>query len=599
MEETASLLKKGEFFMVNAPKKVVVAPGLVFDAAELATEVVASLGNRGGGKSNGAAVIAEGLIGASIPVVVLDYVGIWFSICLMADGKTASPYRIPVLGGSHGDITLSPTVGSVVAEALASRQSSAILDISSFSKQDRCRFATDFAEAFFRAKKRHAGPVQLLLEEAQRFAPQKLVMGQERMLGAFEEIGEVGRNYGIGLHLISQRPQKINKDLLNLADVVFGYRTNGVLERRAISDWVQEKGVEGRDDVQGELPGLERGQAIVWCPSRRIYGKYAVRKKSTYDAGATPLYVKADVQMKPLDLGELEKAMVEVVREAKAKDPRVLMAEIVELRRQLAVKSSAVREVFVFPKELRRVVVEARGALSESGKTLSKISDSVGQLAEKMSELHRAVDTIEIFRGEAMVGTSYKMTNRREVVVEEIPVSGGRTATYFSSSPPAVLATGMKDLTKCARTLLGVLAQRGEANDSQIAALSGYRRTLSTFSNGMGELRAHGYVEGTSSGRRATATGKEAFGPVEPLPEGKNLLRYWVNRLDKCQRTMLEAIYEAGTMSREELARVTGYDINTSTFSNGVGGIKRLDLVHGLGGGDLTIADVFRRGGEA
>ena len=144
----------GEHIMVNMHKKIVVAPGLAFDAAELATEVVASLGNRGGGKSNGASVIAEGLIGASVQVVVLDYVGIWFSICLAEDGKTVSPYRIPVLGGAHGDISLAATSGAVVAEALASRRSSAILDISGFSKQDRCRFATDFAEAFFRAKKR-------------------------------------------------------------------------------------------------------------------------------------------------------------------------------------------------------------------------------------------------------------------------------------------------------------------------------------------------------------------------------------------------------------------------------------------------------------
>ena len=141
--------------MTGVASKLVIAPGLTFDAAELATEVVASLGNRGGGKSNGAAVIAEGLIASAVQVVVLDYVGIWFSICLMPDGKTVSPYRIPVLGGAHGDIALAATAGIVVAEALASRRSSAILDISGFSKQDRCRFATDFAEAFFRAKKKH------------------------------------------------------------------------------------------------------------------------------------------------------------------------------------------------------------------------------------------------------------------------------------------------------------------------------------------------------------------------------------------------------------------------------------------------------------
>jgi hypothetical protein len=587
--------------MASSYKKIVVALGLAFDAAELATEVVASLGNRGGGKSNGAAVIAEGLIGAGVQVVVLDYVGIWFSICLKEDGKTASPYRIPVLGGVHGDISLAATSGAVVAEALASRRSSAILDISGFSKQDRCRFATDFAEAFFRAKKRNPSPVQLLLEEAQRFAPQKLVMGQERMLGAFEEIGEVGRNYGIGLHLISQRPQKINKDLLNLADVVFGYRTNGVLERKAIADWVQEKGAEGRDDVQGELPGLERGQAIVWCPSRRIYGKYAVQKKTTYDAGATPLYVKADVRMEPLDLGELEKTMGEAAEEARANDPRALRAEIASLRRSFESRDrSSVGQERVVVREVvsekwLKAVEAARDVVAFSQRGLARFFELGADLKKLEVNIQRVLRSLDVVRADmvARVGATEKLGARREVVVKELPVAEGRKATYSSSSPDVRDVS----LTKCARALLGVLAQRGRATDSQVAALSGYRRTSSTFSNGMSELRTKKYMMGTPDCREVTLEGKAAFGPVEPLPEGEELLRYWTNRLDKCAGCMLAAIYEVGTLSRNELALATDYRITSSTFSNGVSKLRKLDLVTGLNGGDLTIADVFMRAG--
>jgi DNA helicase HerA-like ATPase len=163
-------------------KYVGVSTGLSFPAAELATEVIASLANRGGGKSNGAAVIVEGLLRAEIPVVVIDYVGIWSSLRLKTDGKTPSEFFIPVLGGPHGDIPLAPSAGAVVAEALAEGQSSAVLDVSSFSKADRCRFAADFAESFFRAKKKHPGPVQLVLEEAQRYIPQRLFHGMERMV---------------------------------------------------------------------------------------------------------------------------------------------------------------------------------------------------------------------------------------------------------------------------------------------------------------------------------------------------------------------------------------------------------------------------------
>ena len=200
-------------------------------------------------------MIVEGLLRADVPVVVLDYVGIWPSLRLCADGKTPSEYAIPILGGPHGDVALTALAGTVVAEGLAERHSSAVLDVSGFSKGDRCRFAADFAEVFFRAKKRHPGPVQLVLEEAQRFIPQKLFHGLERMLGAFQEVAEVGRNYGIGLDLISQRPQKIDKDVLNLADTLFAYRTIGVLERKAVAEWVQEKGAEGDRASTTSCPG--------------------------------------------------------------------------------------------------------------------------------------------------------------------------------------------------------------------------------------------------------------------------------------------------------------------------------------------------------
>ena len=325
-------------------KTIHLSRGLTLPAADLATEVVASLGQRGSGKTNGAGVIAEGLLAAGVQVIVLDHVGIWFSLRLSEDGKHPSPYQIPVLGGQHGDIALVATTGTVVAEALARSGSSAVLDVSTFSKGDRCRFAADFAESFFAAKKLHPGPVQILLEEAQRYVPQKLFAGQglERMLGAFEEIAEVGRNYGVGLHLISQRPQKINKDVLNLADTVLAYRSNGVLERKAISDWVQEKGAEGRKEMHDELPGLARGTAIVWSPNRKIYGPYAIVKKSTYDAGATPTHARAAVKTKRLDLDSLESAMGKAVEEAKANDPRALKARIAELQRELEKKGSAV-----------------------------------------------------------------------------------------------------------------------------------------------------------------------------------------------------------------------------------------------------------------
>ncbi len=46
----------------------------------------------------------------------------------------------------------------------------------------------------------------LHVEEAQLLVPQRVMRGGERMLGAFESLVKLGRNFGIGVSLISQRP---------------------------------------------------------------------------------------------------------------------------------------------------------------------------------------------------------------------------------------------------------------------------------------------------------------------------------------------------------------------------------------------------------
>lgn len=607
-------------------KTIHLARGLTIPAADLATEVVASLGQRGSGKSNGAGVIAEGLLASGVQVIVLDHVGIWFSLRLDESGKRPSPYRIPVLGGQHGDIALVATTGAVVAEALARSGSSAVLDVSAFSKGDRCRFAADFAEAFFAAKKLHPGPVQILLEEAQRYVPQKLFAGQglERMLGAFEEIAEVGRNYGVGLHLISQRPQKINKDVLNLADTVLAYRSNGVLERKAISEWVQEKGAEGRKEMHDELPGLARGTAIVWSPNRAIYGAYAIEKKETYDAGATPTHARAAVKTKRLDLDQLEEAMGAAVEQAKANDPRALKAEIERLKKSgttAALEREVVQLKMALEHEKSKHTAKTveREVVSKAGvQRLERLVEKLVKSEERFVEIGLA----------AIDGQRDRLAQAQQVVVAELgnvhaalrkamqspPVTRPTADHIFiqrNGTPPDALprpAAGVRtakapvtdallgdtELPKYALDLLNVVAQRGVVSDVQISALSGYRRTSSAFGKMLGKLTAAGLIEGDPRERRITAGGRNRAGAVEAPPTGKALLDHWLARLTGYEALFLKTIHKNGTISRTDLAGVTGRSMNSSAFGKTIGALQRLALVDGPRGGDLTIAESFR-----
>lgn len=592
-------------------KTVHLARGLSFPAAELATEVVASLGQRGSGKSNGAGVIAEGLLAAGVQVIVLDHVGIWWALRMDETGKHPSPYEIPVLGGQHGDLALVPTTGAVVAEALAKSASSAVLDVSAFSKGDRCRFAADFAEAFFRTKKLHPGAVQILLEEAQRYVPQKLFAGQglERMLGAFEEIAEVGRNFGVGLHLISQRPQKINKDVLNLADTVLAYRANGVLERKAISEWVQEKGAEGRKEMHDELPGLARGTAVVWSPSRAIYGQYAIQKKTTYDAGATPIQARAAVKTKRLDLDKLEEVMGAAVEEAKANDPRALKARVAELERELAKKPDAAAPT----KTIERSVLKEADM-----KRLERLVDKLGKGEERLAEIgiaaldaqrDRLAQAQQAVVSEAgnmrtLLGTLAAGLPRNQAMAESFkrnygPANGVASPRRVRAEAPGRRLTDAPPtdpgtLPQYALDLLNVVAQRGKASDAQISTLSGYRRTSSAFPKMLGKLTAAGLIEGVPRERVITEAGRERAGAVEALPIGRALLDHWLSKLTGYERLFLQTIYDAGTITREALAERTQRSLGSSAFPKTIGALVRLALIEAPRGGDLTIAESFR-----
>ena len=72
---------------------------------------------------------------------------------------------------------------------------------------------------------------------------------------------------------------------------------------------------------------------VLIAETGEIYDRFAIIKKSTYDAGATPTHARAAVKTKRLDLDSPESAMGKAVEEAKATDPRALNAEIERLKK--------------------------------------------------------------------------------------------------------------------------------------------------------------------------------------------------------------------------------------------------------------------------
>jgi hypothetical protein len=94
-------------------------PGLVLPV-EAVTETFAILAKRGAGKTYTAAVLVEEMMGAGLPVVIVDPVGVWWGLRSSADGTTEG-LPVVIFGGDHADLPLAATVSDPLPGDLSSR----------------------------------------------------------------------------------------------------------------------------------------------------------------------------------------------------------------------------------------------------------------------------------------------------------------------------------------------------------------------------------------------------------------------------------------------------------------------------------------------
>lgn len=134
---------------------------------EAVVETFAVLGRRGSGKTSTAVVMAEEMIGAGMPVVVVDPLGVWWGLRSSADGK-GEGLPVVIFGGDHADVPLSDKAGAVIADAVVSGRFPTILDVSELSKSAMRRFMADFFERLY-ATNREA--LHLIVDEADLMAP--------------------------------------------------------------------------------------------------------------------------------------------------------------------------------------------------------------------------------------------------------------------------------------------------------------------------------------------------------------------------------------------------------------------------------------------
>ena len=117
-------------------------------------------------------------------------------------------------------------------------------------------------------------PIFALFEEGHRFAP---ASGDAPSLGIMRTITSEGRKFGFGLGIISQRPSKIDQDVLSQCGTQISMKIRNPSDQDAIETSVEAAG----EDVLRELPGLTPGQAIVSGDAMNTPALIQVRERRT------------------------------------------------------------------------------------------------------------------------------------------------------------------------------------------------------------------------------------------------------------------------------------------------------------------------------
>lgn len=545
--------------------------------ADAVTQTLACIGRKGAGKTYLASMLAEQMLDLGAQVVILDPVGNWFGLRVAADGKGKGK-DIFIAGGEHGDVPTLPEAGARFARLVVEKNVSMVLDVSGFRQGERKRFAADFAEEFFHLKKTQRSAVHLFVEEAQLFVPQRCGPEEARMLGAFENIIRLGRNYGVGATLISQRPQSVNKEVLSQVECLCVLQVNGSHERKALEEWVQEAGADRK--LVGELPGLARGEGYVWSPSwLRVFERVRFAKKTTFDASATPEVGRATktALLTAVDVEALKADLQSVIASAEKGDPKLLRRKIAELERAASQ---------IVPRDSE-----------ETNRRLAEAEASVLKLTQSLSEAHARCQTLQgyVSAMQKIQVAAETMRPLEPVVAPAPPATGSaarekilRESRMLSNrfSPVRVKVESNGHLRAGARRMLACLCQwfPSGRTESQVAAQVQMKKTSGTWSAYKSDLRGGGYVEIRGDGLwYATETGREYLGadiPETPTSTDE-VVALWSTKLRKGAREMLDVLvnHKGRAVYREQLGVAVGLEPSSGTFSAYLSDLKQAGLI--------------------
>ena len=508
---------------------------------------IAIVGTSGSGKTYAAKGFVEQLLDCGARVTIVDPLGVWWGLRASADG-TAPGYPVIVFGGKHADVPITAEMGAALGHLVATQPLVSIVDLSTLrGSTARRRFMAAFCQTLYETNEE---PHQLILDEADLWAPQRPIKGWESLLGDIEEIVRRGRVRGFIPWLITQRPAVLHKDVLSQADILIAMMLTSSQDRDAIGGWI-----EGQADRQegkrilADLPQLQTGEGYVWAPGYGILERVAFPVIRTFDSSRTPQrgeHIVTPRTLAEVDLTAITAALAAPDPHHHEKPPQPDRRRDTDLERQIA--AAQIRIV----------------ALEQENRDLRSRLAGIASL---------------------VAGTPVQPPPDHQPPPHQHPPL---TNLKPRRSPPAAVtpetAPSDQKLHPAARKLLAAAAQHAPAQFtwSQLATLAGLTPSGGHFNAGRKDLRAFGYIAEDNGLVTPTPEGIKLAGDVPPAPTTPaERLALWCGRLPSPAPEMLRTLAAQGEryIDANQLAQTIGKKPTGGHWNSGIAMLRNNGLI--------------------
>jgi hypothetical protein len=524
----------------------------------------AVLGIRDSGKTVTSKGICEQLIEHGVQPIIFDAVGKWRWMKVAGPGPNGKAYKVVVAGGREPDLPLTPHSVSEIVRAALRERIPLVVDLFSktMSKADWRRIVQTAIHIIH--YENEGGAVHVFLEEAAEFVPQKIYDGET--YAEVEKLVRMGGNASVGITLINQRSQEINKAVLDNCStaLVLGCQVgkNAIL---AVESWIEKLDAETAKEVTTSLPKLKAGEAWVWTRKSLTHPtrEQMPMCRSFHPDRRTPEIILKSV--KPTDTAEFVSKMAasipKVIEEAKANDPAELKRRIRELEKQLSAQPKQVTQAAV--EKIKEVAV-----FTPSERTrLTKLVNGLERIYATALRFEAVKEDITFFKtrlSSAGVQAPRVIHHRQIQSINVRPTSAPSRITNQRISSPDGEPQTNGQLPHGEEKILSACIQFPDGlKREQITVLTGFKR--STRDAYVYRLSTKGLVKDAGGLIVATHEGIAVMPNAEPLPTGDDLQKHWRQRLPSGERQLFGHIISAypNSISREQLSELTGFKRST------------------------------------